>query len=200
MDPITSPSIENFLADTTSGHTIVAELEQALEHGRRVLVWGPRVGAVELTEDLLELWNAEKAPIVGVNAGAQCTRTREGTSDSGWVSWLRSTSSSLLRYALKRAPAGIVLTFANDDAKEGLEEVFATQVGFVTAVAAEDAAGALARFTKISPVAAAKLDLLVGLEQQGEATFIADVRRVVGGGLEAFAVLQAGKYVHPKAA
>jgi type IV secretory pathway ATPase VirB11/archaellum biosynthesis ATPase len=151
MDIVTSPPIEDFLVDADTGRAVVVALRRALDGGAKILVWGPRVGAIEIVEDLFELWPAS-GPLVAVNAGARCTRTRQQHQDSGWVEWAEVDALGLMREALHRQPHGLVLTLASDETAPMLGEAMSqAHRGFVTSVPASSAEAALESFMALGP-------------------------------------------------
>lgn len=190
---ITAFPLTSFLADPLSGRAVVDRMYELLAAHKRVLVWGPRVGAIELAEDLLMLWPSD-GEVVAVNPVGLCTRTRQDGQDSEWVQWVDTTAEQLFERVIARKPAGIVALYAGPALAPSLARLLGGPWGFVTAIDAPSAEAALARFTALAGPNAAALDVLVGLVEAGTSTFISEVRDASGArGL--LAGLEHGKYI-----
>lgn len=199
MEPITTPPIEAFLADVASGKVVVAQLRQLLIERKRLLIWGPRVGAIELAEDLLRLW-PDEVPVMGINLGGPWTRTREAGQDSNWVSWVDTGPSQLVEQVLGREPAGVVLTYLSSLAQPVLPRLLSGPWGFVTALAATSSAQAIEQARALCGDAFLKFDVLVGVAQVGTATWISELDQLVAGAPLPLAHLAKGLYVADTAA
>lgn len=191
---ITALPLADFLADPVSGRAVVDRLYHLLGSGRRILVWGPRVGAIELAEDLLMLWPSE-GEIVAVNAGALCTRTRQDGQDSEWVQWVDITVNELLEEVLARKPRGVVVLFAGPSIVGSLPALLGGPWGFVTAIDASSPEEALTRFTALAGHEAKKVEVLIGLAEAGTSTFINEILFTSGG--PPLARLTQGRYLLP---
>lgn len=191
---ITALPLTDFLADPVSGRIVLDRLHSLLGEHKRILVWGPRVGAIELAEDLLMLWPNE-GEIVAVNAGALCTRTRQDTQDSEWVQWVETDALTLLEETMDRKPKGIVVLYANQTIGPALPKLLDGTWGFVTAVDASSAAEAREKFARLAGKEAERLDVMIGLSEAGKSTFISEVTSVAGGASQRVVGLDHGKYV-----
>lgn len=192
---ITALPLTDFLADPRSGRAVVDKLYGLLGKNHRILVWGPRVGAIELAEDLLMLWPSE-GEVVAVNAVALCTRTRQDGQDSEWVQWVDTTPQKLLSEVMERNPRGIVVLFASAIIASQLPALLGGPWGLVTAIDATTADEARARFSALAGPAAKDLDVLVGLGEAGTSTFIREVVELdEAGATTPIATLSQGKYV-----
>jgi hypothetical protein len=189
--------LEDFLADPESGVFVVDRLAQELIERRRVLIWGPRVGVIELAEGLLTLWPTSAtsgSQIVGVNVGASWTRTRADEHDSGWVEWSGVSPTQLVEQVIARGPEGIVMTFASPLVQALLPRLLEGPFGFVTAIAASSADEALASAAALFGASVAKFDLLVGVSEVGTSTYISEVARVLDGKRAQLTQLSEGHY------
>jgi len=191
---ITAPPLHTFLADAVTGRAVIDRLWTVLEARRRVLVWGPRAGAIELAEDLLLLWPGD-GPAVGVNPGGLMTRTRQDGQDSDWVQWVDLTPVALLEQVMQRAPTGIVITYLNPAVQAVLPRLLSGPWGFATAVSAPSAEAALAQVRALCEPAADAFDVLVGISEQGTSTFITEVAELKLGAFVPAARLVSGAYV-----
>jgi hypothetical protein len=191
---ITAPPLHTFLADAVSGRAVIDRLWHLLDEKRRVLVWGPRVGAIELAQDLLLLWPGD-GQVVGLNPGGLMTRTRLDGADSDWVQWVDLGPAELARQVMQRVPTGLVATYLHPALQPVLPELLGGPWGFVTAIAAASAEDALAQLSALSPAAAARLDVLVAVSEQGTSTFITEVAELRAGAFVPAARLVSGTYV-----
>lgn len=191
---ITAPPLNSFLADAVTGRAVIDRLWSILDARKRVLVWGPRAGAIELAEDLLLLWPGD-GPAVGVNATGLMTRTRQDGQDSDWVQWVDLTPSALLEQVMARTPAGIVVTYLGPALQPVLPRLLDGPWGFATAVAAATAAEALEKVRALDPGAAARFEVLVAVAEQGTSTFIAEVTQRAQEAFVPAARLVSGAYV-----
>lgn len=135
----TTLPLQDFLADYETGLHLVERLTQELIERKRVLVWGSRVGAIELAEDLFSLWPTSAtsgSQLVAINVGALWTRTRADEQDSGWVPWVDLTPLELVERVIARQPEGIVMTYASPLVQPLLPRLLDGPFGFVTAFAA----------------------------------------------------------------
>jgi hypothetical protein len=197
LAPTTLP-LEDFLADRDTGLHLVERLTQELVDRRRILVWGPRVGAIELAEDLFSLWPTSAtsgSQIVAVNVGALWTRTRADEQDSGWVPWVDVSPLQLMEQVFSRTPEGIVMTYASALVQEALPRLLEGPFGFVTAISASSATEALERIAPMFGDSFKRFDLLVGVAESGSATYITEVSRLVDGKLAPQTQLSRGHYV-----
>ena len=153
---------------------VVDRLYGLLGAHKRILVWGPRVGAIELAEDLLMLWPSE-GEVVAVNPAALCTRTRQDGQDSEWVQWVDTSVEKLLKEVMERRPKGVVVLFAGTPIVPVLPALLGGDWGFVTAIDATSYPDALGRFRGLAGADASKLDVLVGLVEAGTSTFISEI-------------------------
>ncbi len=192
--------LEDFLADRESGLVLVDRLTQELIERRRLLIWGPRVAAIELAEGLFSLWPTSAnsgRQIVGINVGAMWTRTRADDHDSGWVAWVDLTPTQLVEQVLARGPEGVVMTYASPLVTSLLPRLLGGPFGFVTAISASSAEEALASVTPLFGEAVTKFDLLVGVTEVGTTSSISEVSRLVGGRLTPVTRLSSGLYTRP---
>ncbi len=190
---ITALPLMDFMAEPASGRALVDRLYGLLGADKRILIWGPRVGAIELAEDLLMLWPSAGEEVVAVNAGALCTRTRQDGQDSEWVQWVDTTPQKLLEEVLARKPKGVVVLFAGPAIVPALPALLGGPWGFVTAIAASSAEEAQARFAALAGDDASRVEVLIGLADVGTATYISEVRFTSGG--PPLAALIHGKYL-----
>jgi hypothetical protein len=191
---ITAPPLHTFLADPLSGRAVIDRLWGLLAAKRRVLVWGPRVGALELAQDLLLLWPGD-GPAVGLNPGGLMTRTRQDGQDSDWVQWVDLGMVELARQVMERKPEGIVVSYLNPALAPVLAELLGGPWGFAGAIAAASAEDALGQVRALSAPAAARFDALVGVSEQGTSTFITEVAELAEGRFVPAARLVSGAYV-----
>jgi hypothetical protein len=191
---ITAPPLHTFLADAVSGRSVIDRLWTVLDAKRRVLVWGPRVGAIELVQDLLLLWPGD-GPAVGINPGGLMTRTRQDGQDSDWVQWVDLSPAQLAEQVMQRAPQGIVLTYLHPDLAPVLPALLNGAWGFATAVAASSAEEALDRFRAVAGADTGRLDVLVAVSEQGTSTFITEVAQLQQGRVIPSTRLVSGAYV-----
>lgn len=197
LAPTTLP-LEDFLADRDSGRHLIERLTQELVERRRILVWGTRVGAIELSEDLFTLWPTSATSdtqVVAVNLGALWTRTRAAEQDSGWIPWVDMTPVQLVEQVISRKPEGIVMTWASPAARPIFPRLMSGPFGFVTATGADSTAEALQRMQELVGDSARAFDLLVGVAEMGSSTFISEVSRVVDGSVVPMTRLTSGHYV-----
>jgi hypothetical protein len=197
LGPTTLP-LEDFLADQETGLHLVERLTQELIERKRILVWGARVGAIELAEDLFSLWPTSAtsgSQLVAVNVGAMWTRTRADEQDSGWVPWVDMTPLELVERVMARQPEGVVMTYVSPLVQPLLPRLLEGPFGFVTAFAATSGLDALERLRPLFGDAVQKFDLLVGVTEVGEATYICEVARLVDGALVPVTHLANGRYV-----
>jgi hypothetical protein len=159
-----------------------------------VLVWGPRVGAIELAEDLLELWPDDK-PVMGINLGALWTRTRELGQESNWVPWVDVSPQSLVTQVLDRGPAGVLLTYLTPLAQPSLPALLGGPWGLVTALAAPNRDEAVRAARALCGDQFQKFDLLVGVTEVGTSTWISEVDQLVAGEAAPLTHLASGRYV-----
>ena len=195
MDFVTSPPIENFLIDAETGRAVVVSLRRALDGGSKILVWGPRVGAIEIVEDLFELWPAS-GPIVAVNAGAMCTRTREHQQDSGWVNWAEADANMLLKQAIDRHPHGVALTMASEETGPMIKRAMSEpDRGFVTSIPAGSADEASSEFAKYADSNA--IDMLVEVRLVDGQFVIGDIKQLSRDGTQvpAFTLDASKRYI-----
>jgi hypothetical protein len=174
---ITAPPLHTFLADAASGRRVIDHLWTFLDARQRVLVWGPRAGAIGLAEDLLLLWPGD-GPAVGINPAGLMTRTRQDGQDSDWVQWVDLSPAELAEQVMARGPQGIVVTYLHPSMQPALPALLGGPWGFATAVAATSAAEALERFHTLAGEAAARLDVLVAVSEEGTSTFITELAQV----------------------
>jgi hypothetical protein len=194
MDLVTTPPLEDFLADLPTGRGVVEALREAMRSKQRVLVWGPRVGAIELAEDLLELWPSDE-PVMGMNLGALWTRTRETGQESNWVPWVDVSPVELIDAVLARQPAGLLLTYLSALAAPRLSALLGGPFGFVTALSATSREQALELARGLCGEAFEKFDLLVGVTEVGTSTWISEVDQLVAGAPARLTRLASGRYV-----
>jgi hypothetical protein len=194
MDLVTTPPLEDFLADLPTGRGVIEALREVMRRKQRVLVWGPRVGAIELAEDLLELWPTDE-PVMGMNLGALWTRTRETGQESNWVPWVDTSPVELIDAVLARSPAGVLLTYLTALAQPRLPALLAGPFGFVTAIAATSREQALELGRGLCGEAFGRFDLLVGVTEVGTSTWISELDQLVAGAPAPLTRLASGRYV-----
>jgi len=191
---ITALPLTDFLADVASGRGVVDRLYELLGAHKRLLIWGPRVGAIELAEDLLMLWPSG-GEVVAVNPGALCTRTRQEGQDSEWVQWVDTTAEKLVTDVMARRPNGVVVLFASALIVPVLPALLAGPWGFVTAIDAASASEALERFARLAGPGAPPPEVVVGLGEAGTSTFIREIVATSQGKTETLVSLSQGKYL-----